>query len=324
MKPEIEVIPHLTRVTYDVYAGFPAAGNRLGDLAFATDQRLLYYWNGVAWTAISVSGGGSAIYGDGSDGDITIVAGTELVRDMYYNSLTINTDYLYTSGYRVHVLTLFDNNVNLVGLWGGNGNGNIGGGGKTSNSLGGSGAGGNGAVGTKGGGGGSGGGVLYIAAKVIDNSGGTITCVAGNGAAGQVSYGSGSGTGGAGGVATAVAANEGGIRAIPQASILSLRSAATRILGGGGGGGGADDGGNGVAGSGTNPSLGGSGGAGGTCPSNNQSGGGGGGGGGLLVLVYDNATWGTEDCPAGTGGAGNGGGNAGAAGVAGLVVKIQN
>jgi len=52
-KPEITVIPKLNKVTYDVYADFPALGNRTGDLAYATDQRILYYWNGAAWTAIS-------------------------------------------------------------------------------------------------------------------------------------------------------------------------------------------------------------------------------------------------------------------------------
>ncbi|MBM3131956.1 MAG: hypothetical protein FJZ95_02840, partial [Chloroflexi bacterium] len=41
-------------------------------------------------------------FGDGSDGDVTISADTDLTRDMYYNTLTVNsTKILSTKGYRI-------------------------------------------------------------------------------------------------------------------------------------------------------------------------------------------------------------------------------
>jgi len=55
------------------------------------------------------------IYGDGSDGNITISSNTTLVRDMQYNNLTINSgNILNTAGYRVRVLDTFLNNGTIV------------------------------------------------------------------------------------------------------------------------------------------------------------------------------------------------------------------
>jgi len=45
-----------------------------------------------------------AVYGDGSDGDVTISGNTSLSRDMYYNNLTVNTGVVLTSnGCRIFV-----------------------------------------------------------------------------------------------------------------------------------------------------------------------------------------------------------------------------
>ena len=50
-------------------------------------------------------GNASALYGDGSDGDVTISVDTTLTSDMNYNSLTINSGVtLYPDGYVIYVL----------------------------------------------------------------------------------------------------------------------------------------------------------------------------------------------------------------------------
>jgi hypothetical protein len=48
-----------------------------------------------------------SIFGDGSDGDVTISTPTTLTRDMYYNNLTVN-DVLTTNGYRIFVKETID------------------------------------------------------------------------------------------------------------------------------------------------------------------------------------------------------------------------
>lgn len=45
---------------------------------------------------------GAGIYGDGSDGDVTISGSTTLSRDMYYNNLTVNAA-IVTNAYRVFI-----------------------------------------------------------------------------------------------------------------------------------------------------------------------------------------------------------------------------
>ena len=48
--------------------------------------------------------GGLFVYGDGSDGNVTLTTNTTLTRDMYYNNLTINSGVnLDPAGYRVFV-----------------------------------------------------------------------------------------------------------------------------------------------------------------------------------------------------------------------------
>lgn len=64
------------------------------------------------------------IFGDASDGDVTINADTTLTRDMYYNSLTINPTFtLKTGGFRIFVRGTLTNNgtIDRSGNNGGNG-----------------------------------------------------------------------------------------------------------------------------------------------------------------------------------------------------------
>ncbi len=76
-----------------------------------------------------------AVYGSGSDGNVTIAAGTTtLTRDMYYNDLTV-TGTLKTAGYRVFVKgtlsgagTIDGSATTVAGSNGGNGTGAAGGG----------------------------------------------------------------------------------------------------------------------------------------------------------------------------------------------------
>jgi len=78
------------------------------------------------------------IFGDGSDGDVTISGDTTLTSDMYYNNLTVDNGItLNTGGYRVFVKEILTNNgtISRVGVAGGNGN-NAGGSGGTGGTAG--------------------------------------------------------------------------------------------------------------------------------------------------------------------------------------------
>ena len=63
------------------------------------------------------------LFGDGSDGDVTISGHTTLTRDMFYNNLTVNANRnLITDGFRVFVkatLTL-NGNIRYLGVAGAN------------------------------------------------------------------------------------------------------------------------------------------------------------------------------------------------------------
>jgi len=60
--------------------------------------------------------GNDSIYGEGIDGDVTITSNTTLGRDMYYRSLTVNSDAtLVTNGYRIFVEKTLTNN-GTIGL----------------------------------------------------------------------------------------------------------------------------------------------------------------------------------------------------------------
>lgn len=270
-----------------------------------TDERI---WKGTGGNVEEIdvpSAGGLAIFGDGSDGEGTISENTNLSRDMYYDTLTINAEvYLNTKGYRVHVKGKLTN-AGYIHSRGEAGAGAVGGAGGSAGSLGGGGAGGN--EGLKG--------------TDIDPG------LGGDG-------GKGGGAGGAKGVVTAPAAADGGFRANPQASILRELATGDLIQGGAGGGGGqGGDGWGGGGGGGTmyiaaaeiDNSAGliySNGGKGvDAVPDNNGAGGG---GGGVLVMVYGSLVSGTEECEGGAGGSnGDGAGEAGDPGVAGIVIKIQ-
>ena len=285
---------------------------------------------------------GLAIFGDGSDGDVTISGNTTLTRDMFYNNLTVNAGItLNTGGYRVFVKETLTNNGVIAR------NGNAGtdasagvsgtaGAALAAGSLGGSPIGMNGGnwYSCRQGGSGSGGGVVLIVAKTILNNG-TISANGGAGGAGFAATGTAGtyagaagynttntlgGAGGAGGATTspsAVAggaggtvsepvATEAGYRTLPFVITLRLLSAAGQISGAA------------------------SGGTGGMCshPTNPAVGGSAGGGGGLLILIYNSLATGTETASGGTGGAasviGTGAAAAGADGSAGTVIKITN
>ena len=77
-----------------------------GDIYTNTDHSI-YYHNDTDFKKILLSGDnatGISVFGDGSDGDVTISTNTSLTRDMYYDDLTINAGVtLSPSGYRIFV-----------------------------------------------------------------------------------------------------------------------------------------------------------------------------------------------------------------------------
>lgn len=274
----------------------------------------------------------SGIYGDGSDGDVTLAASAPIARDMYYNNLTIAAaQVLTTAGFRVFVrdTLTFGAASSIV---------NTGGAGATAAAGGAAGAAGAGqtvGVGFIGGAGGAGAG-----------NAGTNSTTSMGGAGGLGGAGNGGGNaGGAGGTVTAPTPIQGGIqaiRAMPHATSGNLvgTNAATMINGGGGGGAGggsgaATSGGGGggagivivaareFTGTGSVTAVGGAGGLGGV---GLDQGGGGGGGGGAVITVSDQvlpATVTTSVLGGAGGGGGGGGGTAGADGAAGTAVEVK-
>ena len=122
--------------------------------------------DGKHWSDLT---GGKYVYGDGSDGTVTLAVDTVLSRDMYYGALTVNAGvHLDTNGWRVFVLNTLTNNGHIhvdgnagsAGVNGGigttqaHGDGGAGGAARTANSIPGSlagaigGAGGDGSVGS--------------------------------------------------------------------------------------------------------------------------------------------------------------------------------
>lgn len=261
--------------------------------------------------------GGLAIYGDGSDGTVTIAVDTTLARDMYYENLTVNAGInLSTGGFRIFVRgTLTLNGVIR----------NNGGNGLADGTAGQAAAEGFLATGDNGGAGGAAAGV------VGDNS---INSLGGPGGAG----GSGSGgAGGGGGTANPPSEGFGGLggpRAVPNALTGSTVGPVFYEGGAGGGGGGGDGtagggggGGGGCimisarvwAGSGVVQALGGNGGS----PAAGNRGGGGGGGGGWIVGISDGGISGiTFDVSGGTMGTGSGTGTNGVNGSVGRTYTL--
>lgn len=51
---ELTAIPKIRHVIYTTYALFPASGLSVEDLAYATDLRCLFRWNGASWDSLTV------------------------------------------------------------------------------------------------------------------------------------------------------------------------------------------------------------------------------------------------------------------------------
>lgn len=267
-------------------------------------------------------GGGLYIFGDGSDGDVSISGGTTaLSRDMNYDTLTVTgTGVLKTNGYRVYAKTAIV--VESGGVISNDGSSASGSTGAQA-----------GLVGTIGGTGSNG-----TNGQTTSAAGPSAITVSlgGNGGSG------GAGTGGAGGVpggVSAPTATYGTLRG-PMAATggfiytTSITQPRTGSGGGGGGGnsvsaGGGGGGGGGyvllvaksITNGGTIRAAGGNGAAG----TASNCGGGGGGGGGLVVSIYNSYSGSDPTAPGGTGGASGGGsGVAGGNGSSGTVIKIPN
>lgn len=276
------------------------------------------------------SDAGRSIYGDGSDGDVTIVGTVTLARDMYYENLTVpNGTILDTNGFRIYVRDHCDNRIGGLiisdGLPGATGTTGAvaGGAARSAHTLGAIPAG--GAGGTDNGGAGTAGGA--VAAAGLGGVGGTGA----NGA-------SGGGAGAAGGAVTAPTTAEGTIRTLFDA--ITGRSVAGNQWrggsGGGGGGGGAgataNGGGSGGAGGGflllcayrltNNGTIRARGGAGGDGGLAGNDGGGGGGGGGGVVCTIARGRAGSGTISVAGGAAGANGATAATAGAIGLQVAL--
>ena len=266
------------------------------------------------------------LFGNGSDGDVVIGAGTtSLARDMYYNTLTIQTGgILRNRGFRIFV------RAQLIIDAGGSLQENGGDGGAT---------------GTAGLGGGLQGTVQDTAA-----AGGTGSTGAGSagfpklnaifGATGVGGAG-GAGSGGAGGAAGTLSIRATNVQGNPRA--LVAQSLGTQVGGNSmgrvpGGTGGGAGGGNGAAAGGGGGGAGGvvhavarhivnngtiqaHGGAGGNA-ANVDGGGGGGGGGGVVLLGFHHLDGNVPTVTGGAGGTGNGAGVNGAAGASGNYIPL--
>lgn len=86
-----------------------------------------FAYDGTNWATFRYVPKDQEIFGDGSDGDVTISSNTTLTRDMFYNNLTISDTFaLSPNGFRVYVkqtLTLSGtgNRIKAIGGNGGNG-----------------------------------------------------------------------------------------------------------------------------------------------------------------------------------------------------------
>lgn len=269
----------------------------------------------------------SPLYGDGSDGNVTISTTVTLSRDMFYDTLTVASGgILKTHGYRVFCRTAcVVQSGGVIHADGGDASGNAGGTAHTNNqaSLG------------------------YTAQVVNGNNTGAGASPSGvtnslGGAGGAGGAGS-SGAGGSGGTTTAPASttgSPGGPRSLPQIVLGATQGQVNgtmsnlSIMGGGPGGAGGGDGSanrGGGSGAGGAPMvlvarsitnsgrISSNGGAGGTASVLGNGGGGGGGGGGAVFVVTQALSGSQPTANGGTGGAGHGTGVAGSDGSAGTV-----
>jgi len=285
-------------------------------------------WNVTAANVLTVNGSAltnNNIFGDGSDGDVTISGDTTITRDMYYNNLTINsTKTLNPGGYRIFVKNTLTNN----GIISTNGNfGEDGAAAAPANPPGGAALsaaylGASGAGGTGGGG-----------APSTGAAGGSLTSSLG--AAGGAG-GNAANAGGAGGTVTPPPSTSGSFSVLPMTTILYDYIVGLRITGGAGGGGGGRDGGADEGGGGGSGALvmlivtrflvnegviSANGGAGGD--GYGVAAGGGGGGGANIYLIYSKKTGaGTITANGGVKGTGAGGRPDGTDGSAASIIEL--
>jgi hypothetical protein len=333
--PEASVDPNADAQEVQIYA--KSVGGVTQFFARASDGTITQLT--PAGTGLSTA---DSMFGDGSDGNVTIAVDTTLTRDMYYNNLTINVGVkLLPDGYRIfvrHTLTL-NGNIVVDGNDGStapdtpSGSGGAGGGtqpvsgarvlGLSTNLL--SINGGNG--GAQGGGGAGPGGdspnapLGFVAGSVTNAAGGIGQGGAGGQSAGNVN-------GGSSGANTIVASPQGNYPAnIPQALVLrnsQLNISFTPGTGGGGGRGGDGAGTGGGGGGGASGGL--------IVVAANlvavppcQGAGGGGGGGGIAVVIIGTGSFPTVDVSGGAGGLpgqSGGTGHPGFAGGTGLAILL--
>lgn len=226
-------------------------------LVAGSNITLTYNDAGNALTIAAAGGGGSAstltLFGDGSDGDVTVTSSITLTRDMYYNNLTLGAGgSIATAGFRIFAAGTLDLTAAAAGAIavlptaGNTGNAISTTAGVPANA--GASLGGWAASGTGGGG-----------TATVGTQGGASTSptVANGGSSGAGGKG-GSGSGGAGGASRAGTAPAGAL--ILRRLAVDLLRGATLISGGASGPGGSGSGGDGTT-SGTAGGSGGSGGA---------------------------------------------------------------
>jgi hypothetical protein len=299
-------------------SGLPAL--QQGEPAWTTDSKRLFIGtDGTTQGNRPVGAPNPGLYGDGSDGDVTLGSNTTLTRDMYYNTLHLNGYDLDTDGFKVYVVDKLtvpsgsrlhnDGADGVDGASGGTG----------------------GAAGTTGSlrAGAAGGATAVAGSNLTDALGG-------DGGAG----GAGAAAAGAAGTTTVPAANAGGFRhrnAAQFGAVLGAGAGGWTFVGGGAGGGGGgksgvNNGGGGGAGGGfvlvlaeeievaSGGYISANGGSGGDGTAGFNTGGGGGGGGGVVVLIATKQNGGGDiEANGGTGGTGQSGGSNGVDGVDGLV-----
>lgn len=82
MDNDITPIARLRAVYYTTKAAFPTTGLFSGDLAYATDEKLLYRWNGTAWQAITVMPNAAGTYTGDSTQNRAITHGLGTTPDL--------------------------------------------------------------------------------------------------------------------------------------------------------------------------------------------------------------------------------------------------
>ncbi len=271
------------------------------------------------------------LFGDGSDGDVTLGSNTTLTRDMYYNNLNLGGFTLTVGGYRVFIAGTLSGSGTITAS-GANASGSTAGAGAATGTIGGGGNGGNGGA---------------VSGNGAAGTGVPATTWIGQ-AAGAGGLGAAVFTGGAAGTSTRPAAGQGGMASggtnfgpfcSPITGHTGRDLLGTAMRGGNGAGGG--------GGSNTNAGGGGGGGGGvlmlfinantssvtfranggnGANATGTNAAGGGGGGGGYVYLVYNSLGWapsgGTTEANGGNQGTGNGTGAAGTAGTQGVTHVI--